>query len=53
MIIIAIGIAGSNPARGMMCVRVFSVLCCPVSVEALALDWSPVQGVLPTVQTDS
>jgi hypothetical protein len=30
-----IGIAGSNPALGMdMCPRV-SVLCCPVSVEAL------------------
>jgi hypothetical protein len=30
-----IEIAGSNPARGMdMCPR-FSVLCCPVSVEAL------------------
>jgi hypothetical protein len=27
----------------------FSVLCCPVSVEALALDWSPNQGVLPNV----
>jgi hypothetical protein len=28
-------IAGSNPARGMdVCLRV-SVLCCPVSVEAL------------------
>jgi hypothetical protein len=30
-----IGIAGSNPARGMdICLR-FSVLCCPVQVEAL------------------
>jgi hypothetical protein len=30
-----IGIAGSNPAWGMdVCLRV-SVLCCPVSVEAL------------------
>jgi hypothetical protein len=30
-----IGIAGSNPARGMdVCPRV-SVLCCPVSVKAL------------------
>jgi hypothetical protein len=30
-----IGIAGSNPAGGMdVCLRV-SVLCCPVSVEAL------------------
>jgi hypothetical protein len=30
-----IGITGSNPARGMdVCPRV-SVLCCPVSVEAL------------------
>jgi hypothetical protein len=24
----------------------FSVLCCPVQVEALALEWSPAQGVL-------
>jgi hypothetical protein len=30
-----IGIAGSNPTRGMdVCLRL-SVLCCPVSVEAL------------------
>jgi len=30
-----IGIAGTNPARGMgVCLRL-SVLCCPVSVEAL------------------
>jgi hypothetical protein len=27
----------------------FSVLCCPVYVEAFALDWSPAQGVLPNV----
>jgi hypothetical protein len=34
-----IGIAGSNPARGMDVCLCFSVLCCPVcKVEALALD---------------
>jgi hypothetical protein len=27
----------------------FSLLCCPVYVETLALDWSPAQGVLPNV----
>jgi hypothetical protein len=33
-----IGIAGSNPTRGMdMCLG-FSVLCCPLQVEALALN---------------
>jgi hypothetical protein len=30
-----IGITGSNPARGMDTYPRFSVLCCPVSVEAL------------------
>jgi hypothetical protein len=33
-----IGFAGSNPARGMDVCLCFSVLCCPVYVEALALD---------------
>jgi hypothetical protein len=41
-----IRIAGSNPTWGMdVCPRV-SVLCCPVSVEALR---RAVQGVLPKV----
>jgi len=30
-----IGIAGSNPARGMDVCPCFSVLCCPAPVEAL------------------
>jgi hypothetical protein len=33
-----IGISGSNPAQGMDVCLCFSVLCCPVWVEALALD---------------
>jgi hypothetical protein len=44
------GVVGLNPTRGMdICVRLFcfcAVLC--VS-RGLATDWSPVQGVLPTV----
>jgi hypothetical protein len=39
---------GSNPTKGMdICfysVFVFSCVC-----SGLALDWSPIQGVLPTV----
>jgi hypothetical protein len=44
-----IGIASSSPARGMdVCLRL-SVLCCPVSVEALRWTDPPRQGVLPNV----
>ena len=28
------GIAGSNPARGHVCLSVVSVVCCPVEVSA-------------------
>jgi hypothetical protein len=44
-----IGIAGSNPASGVdVCLRL-SVLCCPVSVEALRWTDPPAEGVLPNV----
>jgi hypothetical protein len=33
-----IGIAGSNPARGMDVCLCFFMLCCPVEVEAFELD---------------
>jgi hypothetical protein len=44
------GIVSSNPARDMDVRPCFSVLCCPVWVEALRRDDPPVQGVLPNVQ---
>jgi hypothetical protein len=43
-----IGSSGSNPARGMDVCLCFSVFVLSrVWVEALALGWSPAQGVLP------
>jgi hypothetical protein len=48
-----IGIAGSNPAQGMdVCPRFFCVVLSCVG-RGLVSGWSPVQGVLPTVQIDS
>jgi hypothetical protein len=44
------GIVGSNPTQGMdVCVRLFCVCVVPCVDSGLATDWSPVQGVLPTV----
>jgi hypothetical protein len=42
-----IGIADLNPASGMDVCPCVSVLCCPVSVEALYRADPPIQGVLP------
>jgi hypothetical protein len=44
------GILGSNPTRGMnVCVRLFYVCVVLCVGSGLAMGWSPVQGVLPTV----
>jgi hypothetical protein len=44
------GIVGSNPTPGMdVCVRLFYVYVVLCVGSGLATDWSPVQGVLPTV----
>jgi hypothetical protein len=44
------GIVGSNPTRGIdVCVRLFCVCVVLCVGSGLAMGWSPVQGVLPTV----
>jgi hypothetical protein len=44
------GFMGSNPTRGMdVCVPLFCVSVVLWVGSSLAMDWSPVQGVLPTV----
>jgi hypothetical protein len=44
------GIVGSNPTRGMdVCVLLFCVYAVVRVGRGLARDWSPIQGVIPTV----
>jgi hypothetical protein len=48
------GIVGANPTRGMdVCVRLFSVSAVLYVGRGVSSDWSPVQGVLPTMHTIS
>jgi hypothetical protein len=44
------GIMGSNPTQSMdVYVRLFCVCAVPCAGSGLAMDWSPVQGVIPIV----
>jgi hypothetical protein len=47
------GIMGSNPTWGMdVCVRLFCLCAVLCAGSAIVMGWSPVQGVLPTVEKD-
>jgi hypothetical protein len=47
------GIVNSNPTWGMdVCVRLLCVCAVLCAGSDLATGWSPVQGVLPTMQKD-